>query len=106
MLCKQDNDVDSDYSGSDFDNDDEEGKSLPSSRPPTAWTEERRPDHLVTLCKRELPAGDGHRLLMSNHGFPAELVERAIQELGLIGFASFGLVNYVFSSFILKQAEE
>ncbi|KAG0611271.1 hypothetical protein M758_7G128100 [Ceratodon purpureus] len=71
----------SNYSDSDFNNDEEEA-ILPTSRSPIDWAEERRSDFPVTLVKRELPAGEDHRLLMRNHGFPAELIESAIQELG------------------------
>ena len=57
---------------------------LPASGSPINLAKERGSDHPVSLCKRERPAGEDHHRLMRNQGFPAELVERAIQELGLI----------------------
>lgn len=49
----------------------------------TDRTVEDRSDNPPTLFKRELPAGEGYRNLMKNHGFEANVVDRAIQELGL-----------------------
>lgn len=46
---------------------------------PIDWAAEMPPP--ATLC-RSTPSGGGHRNLMHSHGFPRDLIERAILELG------------------------
>ena len=72
----------------DFDDDDETATQCKPG-PPIEWIAERGSDYPVSLRKKKLPTGEGHRHLMSSHGFAAELVERAIQELGLIALFLF-----------------